>query len=201
MGRFWRVFFLYAATVFGQVIEFESGGLKYQTLTKNGLTVMVAPLNTVVRNYTVVQVAVSNGSGITWVVRPEDFSYAAETTGLEVPAVPARTVVKSLVERASKSDVIKLVDAYEAGLYGNTQYKSTHGFEQRRLNAITDFTSTKLKAAATASAIALVQTKLGPGQSTDGAVFYSLGGKPFASGILRVRAGGSVYEFPVLSSN
>jgi hypothetical protein len=35
-----------------QVIEFESGGLKYQALTKDGLTVMVAPLPANVRSYT-----------------------------------------------------------------------------------------------------------------------------------------------------
>jgi hypothetical protein len=109
--------------------------------------------------------------------------------------------VRSLIDRASKSDVIKLVNAYESGLYGNVQYKSTNGFEQRRQSAFTDFTSTKLKAAATASAIAFVQTKLAPGQSTDGAVFYSLGRKPLSSGVLRVEAGGAVFEFPMVSSN
>jgi hypothetical protein len=40
--------------------------------------------------------------------------------------------------------------------------------------ALAEFTSTRIKAAAAASAIALVQTKLAPGQSTDGAVFYNL---------------------------
>ena len=72
---------------------------------------------------------------------------------------------------------------------------------RRRQNALTDFTSTKLKAAATASALAFVQTKLAPGQSTDGAVFYSLGGKPLAPGVIRVRVGNSFFEFPMLSLN
>ena len=207
MGRSWRLlrvcavaFLATVAAAHGQVIEFESGGLKYQALTKNGLTIMVAPLQASVRDYTVVQVAISNGSRTPFVLRPEDFLYRPDS-GVEVPALPARTVVSSLIDRASKSDVIKLVNAYETGLYGNTKYTSTNGFEQRRQNALTDFTSTKLKAAATASAIAFVQTKLAPGQSTDGAVFYSLGGKPFASGVLRVRAGDSIFEFPMVSSN
>ena len=42
-----------------QVIEFESGGLKYQTLTKNGLTIMVAALPSHVREYSILQVAIS----------------------------------------------------------------------------------------------------------------------------------------------
>jgi hypothetical protein len=46
-----------------------------------------------------------------------------------------------------------------------------------------------------------VQTKLAPGQSTDGAVFYSLAAKAFPSGTLRVSTGDAVFEFPVLSSN
>ena len=184
----------------GQVIEFESAGLKYQALTKDGLTIMIAPLQANVRDYTVLQVAISNGSRTTVVVRPEDFLYTPEA-GSEVAALPARTVVNSLINRASKSDVVKLVNAYESGLYGNTQYRSTNGFDYRRQNALTDFTSTRLKAAATASALAFVQTKLAPGQSTDGAVFYLLGGKPLGSGILRVQAGGFVFEFPMVSSN
>ena len=92
--------------------------------------------------------------------------------------MPARTVVNSLIDRASKSDVIKLITAYESGIYGNSQYKSTNGYEQRRQSALAEFTSTRLKAAAAASAIALVQTKLVPGQSTDGAVFYTLTESP-----------------------
>ena len=205
MGRLAHVFLVCAVlaaslSTTAQVIEFESGGLKYQALTKNGLTIMVAPLPTQVREYTVVQVAISNGSNVPYVIRPEDFLFQAHT-GTEVPAVPARTVVNSLIDRASKGDVIKLVTAYESGIYGNTQYKSTNGYEQRRQSALAEFTSTRIKAAAAASAIALVQTKLAPGQTTDGAVFYSLQGRVFPTGVLRVRAADTFFEFPVVSSN
>ena len=94
------------------------------------------------------------------------------------PRFPRRTVVYSLIDRASKGDVIKLITAYETSIYGNNRYKATNGFEYRRQSALAEFTSTKVKAAAAASAIALVQTKIAPGQSTDGAVFYTLAGKP-----------------------
>lgn len=191
---------LMASGATSQVIEFESGGLKYQALTKDGLTIMVAPLSTQVQAYTVLQVAISNGSRNTYTLRPEDFFFRPEI-GPEVSAVPARTVVNSLVDRASKGDVIKLVTAYENGLYGNTQYKANNGYEQRRQSALAEFTSTRIRAAAAASAIAFVQTKLAPGQTTDGALFYAFGGKVFSPGVLRVRAGNSYFEFPMLQSN
>ena len=55
--------------------------------------------------------------------------------------------------------------------------------------------SNKLRAAATASAIALVQTKLPPGESIDGAVFFSTLGKPLGAGKLVVRTNTDVFEF------
>ena len=179
-----------------QVIEFESGGLKYQTLTKNGLTIMVAGLPSSVRDYAVLQVAISNGSNAVWTLRPEDFLFL-RSDGAEIPAMAAKTVVNSLIQKASRSDVIRLVNAYEGGIYGNTQYRATNGYEHRRQVAMTEFTSTRLKAAAAASAIAFVQTRLGPGQTTDGAVFYATAGKPLGEGTLRVRAATSTFEFPL----
>ncbi len=183
-----------------QIIEFESGGLKYQTLTKNGLTVMIAELPAHVQDFSVVQVAVSNGSKTAYAVRPEDFLFL-RSNGSELPSIPARAVVNSLIQKASRTDVIRLVTAYENGIYGNSKYKATNGFEQRRQTALAEFVSSKLKAAAAASAIAFVHTKLAPGQSTDGAVFYGNAGKPLGSGVMRVRAAGATFEFPMLSSN
>ena len=49
-----------------QIIEFESGGLKYKTLTHNGVTIMFASLPTHVREYAILQVAISNGSPVSW---------------------------------------------------------------------------------------------------------------------------------------
>ena len=97
--------------------------------------------------------------------------------------------------------MVKLITAYESGIYGNSKYKATNGYEQRRQSALAEFTSTRIKAAAAASAIALVQTKLGPGQSTDGAVFYTLTGKVFTGGSVTVRVGNATFQFPVVSSN
>jgi hypothetical protein len=179
-----------------QIIPFESDGLKYKALTRGGMTIMFAQLPTHVRNYTILQVSVSNGAPISWTVRPEDFRFESDR-GLTIQAPPAKTVVGTLLAKASRSDVSKLVVAYETALYGNTQMHSTNGYEARRQDALAELGSNKLKAAAAASAIALVTTKLAPGQSTDGAVFYPTGGKPLGAGRLIVEAAGEEFVFPV----
>lgn len=178
-----------------QVIEFESQGLKYKTLTHDGLTIMFAPLPLQVRDWAVLQVSISNGSPVSWTVRPEDFRF--EHDGRSIQALPAGSVVTTMRDHAGRSDVTKLVTAYEATLYGNAQIHSTNGYESRRQNAMAEVGSTKLKAAAAASAIVLAQTKLSPGQSTDGAVFYPNNGKPLGPGELIVHAGAQDFVFPV----
>jgi hypothetical protein len=183
-----------------QVIEFESGGLRYQTLTKNGVTIMVASLPSHVREYSIMQVAISNGSRVAWVVKPEDFTFHHQD-GESIRATPAGVVVNALIAKGSRSDVIHLVNTYESGLYGLQKFKSTNGYEARRQAAFAEVSSTKIKAAAAASAIAFVPTKLMPGQSTDGAVFWATQGKPIGPGRLTVNAAGEVFEFtPDLAS-
>jgi len=185
---------LLCARAQAQAIEYESNGLKYQTLTKSGVTLMFAVLPSHLHEYTTIQVAVSNGSEGPYVIRPEDFTYVRENSVI-IRATPARTVIAMLQKKGSGSDVIKLVGSYEAGVYGNVHLRSmTNGYEQRRLAALS-MGSTKLKAAATASALALVQTKLAPGESTDGAVFFPTEGKPLGPGRVVVRTNTDVFEF------
>ena len=184
-----------AATQAQQVVEFESGGLKYKSLTHNGITVMFTALPLHVREYAIMQVAISNGTGIAWNVKPEDCSFE-KSAGGNVQALPARTVVGSLLQKAGRGDVIKLVAAYESSLFNNAQIHSTNGYESRRQNAFADIGSSRLKAAAAASAIALVTTKLMPGQSTDGAVFFPNQGRSLGPGTLTVHAAGEVFVFP-----
>ena len=43
--------------------------------------------------------------------------------------------------------------------------------------------------------MAMVQTKLAPGESTDGAVFFSTEGKPLGPGRVVVRTNTDVFEF------
>jgi len=187
------VFALFNAPASAQVIEFESNGLKYQTLTKSSVTVMFAPLAPHVQGYTILQVSVSNGSQGPYIIKPENFFYVRATGGT-IEAAPARSVTDMLIEKGSRGDVIKLVATYETAFYGISRMRSTNGYEQRRQAALAE-TSTKLKAAATASALALVLTKLAPGESTDGAIFFQTDGKPLGPGHIEVRTNTDLFEF------
>jgi len=175
------------------VIEFESNGLKYQTLAKSGLTLMYAPLNYRLKEYAVIQVAVSNGSESPYVIRPEDFTFM-RADGSSVRAVSAGSVVQMLTQKGSRSDVLKMVNAYEQSLYGIPNMRSTNGYESRRQAALMSGPS-KFRAAAAASAVALTQTRLLPGDSSDGAVFFPTSGKPLGPGRLVVRTTTDTFEF------
>jgi hypothetical protein len=159
---------------------------------------MVAQLPTIVRHYAILQVAVSNGSPTSWTVKPDDFRFEPKV-GAAKPAEQAAAVVGDLLQRAGRNDVTKLISAYEAGLYNNAQMHTTNGYEARRQSAMAELGSNRIKAAAAASAIAFVATRLKPGESTDGAVFYPNQGKPLGAGRLTVTAAGEIFEFQLES--
>ncbi len=176
-----------------QVIEFESNGLKFQTLTKSGVTVMFAHLPSHVNTYAIIQASVANGSPGSYVVRPQDFSFV-RADGAVLRASTAESVVLLLTEKGGRSDVLKLISEYEATLYGSDRVRSTNGYEQRRQAALMAG-PTRLRAAAAASAVAFVQTRLKPGESTDGAVFFDTDGKPLGLGHIVVRTNTDTFEF------
>ncbi len=151
--------------------EFQSHGMEYETLTKNGITVMFASIPPHVKEYHIVQVTVTNGSLVSWTVKPSDFTYIRQN-GPVLNASSADEVVSSLLDRASASDVVKLQLLYEDTIYGLTNFRATNGYEQRREAGMTQFVNLRFKAAAAASAITLAPIKLKPGDSTDGAVFF-----------------------------
>jgi hypothetical protein len=182
-------------TLSAQIIPFESNGLQYKTLTKGGVTVMFAYLPAHLKEYSIMQTSISNGSPISWTVKPEDFSYRQED-GTAWQASTALSVVNSLLAKAGRHDVIKLVTTYERGVYGNEHMQTTNGYETRRQSALAEGVSTRIKAGAAASALALVPTKLGSGESTDGAIFFPSNGKVLGPGTLVVHTGGEVFEFP-----
>lgn len=177
-----------------QVIEFYSGGLKYQTLTKSGVTVMYAEMPLQIRGYSVIQAAIINGSNTLRTVQPVGFSYELHD-GHVLNATAEQQVVEELQKHAGRNDVIKLVTAYEKAIYGAERLRSNNGYEQRRQAALAMGAPAGLRAAATASAIALVKTRLKPKDSTDGAVFFAHEGKPLGSGILRVHVDNELFEF------
>ena len=179
-----------------QAIRFESGGLQYQTLTHAGITIMFAELPVQIREYAVLQVAVSNGSASGRTIKVEDFHFV-RTDGSKLTATPAPNVVEEFLEKGNRSDVIKLVSTYELSLYGLGRFRSTNGYEVRRRNAQAELYGQHLKAAAAASAIAFVTTRLKPAESTDGAIFFPTQGKPIGSGKLVVTVGTEVFEYEV----
>ncbi len=183
------------ATLSAQIIPFESNGLLYKTLTKGGVTVMFAYLPAHLKEYSIMQVSLANGSPISWMVKPEDFSYRQQD-GTVWQAASALAVVNNLLAKAGRHDVIKLVTTYERGVYGNEHMQTTNGYEARRESALAEGVSTRLKAGAAASALALVATKLASGESTDGAIFFPSNGKILGPGTLVVHTGGEIFEFP-----
>ncbi len=143
----------------------------YEALTKNGITVMFAPLPPHIKDYNIIQVTVTNGSLVSWTVKSSDFTFARQDGSVLQP-VSADEVVESLIQKASRNDVIKLQLLYEDSIYALSNFRSTNGYEQRREAAMAQFVNRGFKAAAAASAITLVPIKLKPGDSTDGAVFF-----------------------------
>lgn len=185
---------LLSAPGLAQVIEFEQNGMKYQTLTHGEVTVMFAHMPQHVRGYSMLQVGISNGSKLPCTVRPEDFTYVRPVNSV-LPASPATAIVKMLMDRGDHDDVVKLTLAYESVLYGFDRMRFTNGYEQRRQNFMTYGVSAKLKAAAEASAVVLVATKLKPGESTDGAVFFRNEAKTLTGGHISFRVSGEVFTF------
>src|ERR1035437_3538624 len=87
-----------------QVIEFESNGLKYQTLTKSGVNIMFATLPQRLHDYAILQGALPNGPKAPYIIRPEDFPFVRlDNPVLRAPA--ARVVVALLEQKGSGSDV------------------------------------------------------------------------------------------------
>jgi hypothetical protein len=179
-------------------VEFESHGLQYEAVTKNGITVMFAAIPPHVKDFNIVQVTVTNGSLVTWTVKPSDFTFV-RPDGTTLQTMTADEVVSSLLEKAGRNDVIKLQLLYEASIYALSNFRSTNGYEQRREAAMAQFVNPRFKAAAAASAITLVPVKLRSGDSTDGAVFFEnrTKEKSLGAGRLMARTCGESFAFQV----
>ncbi|HUG80593.1 MAG TPA: hypothetical protein VML01_02945 [Bryobacterales bacterium] len=179
-----------------QIIEFASNGLNYMTLSHAGLTLMYAPLPVTIRDFAVIQISYSNGTGEVQLIKPVDFVYTPDG-GSPIRAAPEDVVIQDLYQKAGRPDVMKLQAFYEKALYGTQPMRSSNGYEARRLSALAGGPE-GLRAAAAASAITLVRMEMKPGESTDGAVFFRNGGRPIKPGKLVVQLDkGRVFEFPV----
>ena len=141
-----------------------------------------------------IQVAIANGSDVYSTIRPEDFVFQL-SDGQQIRAAAAVAVVQELMDHGSLGDVQKLIVSYENNLYGIPNMRTNNGYEQRRRGAMAEGVPARFKAAAAASALALIATRLAPGQSTDGAIFFPVDHKVLGAGRLIVHAGNEVYEF------
>ncbi len=179
-------------------LEFQSRGLDYEALTREGVTVMFSPLPPHIKDFNIIQITVTNGSPVSWTVKPEDFAFIRQD-GTVLQSLSADYVVESLLEKASRNDVIKLQILYENTIYALSNFRSTNGYEQRREAAMAQFVNRGFKAAAAASAITFVATKLRSGDSTDGAVFFGnkTKEKGLGAGRLVVRTCGEIFLFQV----
>jgi hypothetical protein len=179
-------------------IQFESRGMEYDALTHEGITVMFARLPPRIKDFNILQVTVTNGSLVSWTVKPSDFTFIRQD-GTVLPSLSADYVVESLLAKASRNDVIKLQLLYEDSIYALENFRSTNGYEKRREAAMAMFVNREFKAAAAASAITLVPIKLKPSDSTDGAVFFENHSKEKSSslgpGRLIARTCGQVFVF------
>jgi len=178
--------------------QFESKGLEYDALTHGGVTVMFAPLPPHIKDFNILQVTITNGSLVSWTVKPSDFVFV-RADGVILNSVSADYVVESLLAKASRTDVIKLQLLYEDRLYNLQNFRSTNGYEKRRQAAMAMFVNKEFKAAAAASAITMIPVKLKPSDSTDGAVFFENRTKEksqsLGAGRLVVRTCGETFVF------
>lgn len=154
---------------------------------------MYARLPMSIREFGVMQVAISNGSSDVWKVKTTDFVFEPEG-GQPIRASSESEVIYDLFRHAGRAEVVKLQSAYEQALYGNQHIRSSNGYEQRRLSAIA-LGDRGIKAAAAASALAFVADELESGESTDGAVFFSNNGRELGPGRLVAVINGHVFEF------
>lgn len=180
-------------------VEFESKGMEYEALTHEGITVMFTRLPPHIKDFSILQVTVTNGSLVSWTVKPSDFIFVRQDGTIE-QSLSADYVVESLLAKASRNDVIKLQLLYEDSIYALQNFRSTNGYEKRRQAAMTMFVNREFKAAAAASAITLVPIKLKPSDSTDGAVFFENKNKEktLGPGRLIVRTCGQIFVFQTL---
>ncbi len=176
-------------------VQFESRGMDYDALTHEGITVMFAHLPPHIKDFSILQVTVTNGSLVSWTVKPSDFTFVRQD-GTVLPSLSADYVVESLLVKASRNDVIKLQLLYEDSIYALQNYRATNGYEKRRQAAMAMFVNREFKAAAAASAITLAPIKLKPSDSTDGAVFFeNRKEKSLGPGRLIVRTCGQTFVF------
>lgn len=174
---------LVGACAQAQTIEVPYRGLEYSMLSKEGVTVMIAPLDLSILKYSAAHVWITNGSSRSVVVSPQGFTARARGPKQREPAQYAglseALVVKEVLRRARFGDILALVRAYERNLYGFKNPQAVNYYQQRKQIAAAEGGSRRMRAAATVSALVLPKTDVPPGEFREGTVFFPTGdGKP-----------------------
>lgn len=164
-----------------QTIEVPYRGLDYLVTSKDGITVMVAPLDLSILNYSAAHVWITNGSKRPVQVAPQLFTTKARTArqpnAVQLAGLADGFVVGEVMERARFNDVMALVRAYERNLYGFRNPTAVSYYQQRKQIAMAEGGGKRLRAAATVSALILQKTVVPPGEFREGTVFFATGDK------------------------
>lgn len=180
-------------------VEIPYKGLSYSMLAKGGVTIMVAPLNRIILEYTTLQVWISNGSNRAVRISPQFFEARFDGKPNELTAgANDNLVVKDIHDRAKSKDMGELVDAYETTLFGFANEKSTSYYEQRKHAVLSGMGGGgKMRALATASAIILPERVLKPGEVIDGTVFFRVDQRTGRMTYVGAHVAGQTFDFPI----
>lgn len=164
-----------------QVIDVPYRGLDYLMLSKNGITVMIAPLDLNILHYSAAHVWITNGSTDRIEVEPEQFVARARTLRSPQPAayraVHDGNVVSAVLRGANFGDIMALVRAYERNLFGFRNNDAISFYQNRKQVALAEGGSRRMRAAATVSALVLHKTEVPPGEFREGTVFFDTTGR------------------------
>jgi len=174
--RLFVLLLLVCAVASAQSIQFPYRGLDYSMVSKEGLTVMVAPMKLSLLNYSAAHVWVTNGSKA--VIRLDPRFFVARARGLkqvepgDFVAISDSTVVADVMQRASMNDVLVLVRAYEQNLYGFKNDSAINYYQARKQIAAAEGSGRRFRAGAMVSAIILPKTDVPPGEFREGTIFF-----------------------------
>lgn len=180
-------------------IEVPYRGLEYLMATRDGLTVMVAPLDLNILKYSAAHVWITNGTRRTIHAGPQLFTARARVGPNGSPSafagVPDFVVVSEVMQRARFGDVLSLVRAYERNLYGFKNPTAMNHYQQRKQIAAAEGTSRKFRAGALVSALVLQNGPIPPGEFREGTVFFPTGEKPATFVEFETRLAGQSFTF------
>ena len=159
-----------------QAIDVPYRGLNYSMISRDGLTVMIAPLDLSILDYSAAHVWITNGSRRTIHLEPQLFSARMRTSkqpdGAEYIGLSDLIVVQQVMNRAKFGDIMALVRTYERNLYGFRNPDAINYYEVRKQVAAASGGSRKVRAAAMVSAIILPKADIAPGEFREGTIFF-----------------------------